>query len=94
MLFSPPAVRRTRPFLILQIAAVLSAGCAATQRRELTVSEVHRALERRDVATLDEAALAGLEALDLQRPTAEQCSDPSSVGYWRACALAFQKPKK
>ena len=86
------AVRRAHLSLVLLIAVASSVGCAASQRHELAPGEVHAALETRSngpLASLAPEQLAGLETLALARPTPDECADPHSSGYWRACALAW-----
>jgi outer membrane protein TolC len=86
------AVRRAHLFSTFLIAALLSAACATSERHELAARDIHAALDARaggPFASMDAEQLAGLEALSLSRPSAEECSDPSTAGYWRACALAW-----
>ena len=67
-------------------------ACVSAQRQELSSSDLHTALSLRESgppAVLEACDLAGLDALALPRPTPEECADPRSAGYWRACALAW-----
>src|SRR5262245_46300120 len=89
---SQSVVRRAHRFSSLLILVVASAACASTQQRELADLDFSTALDLRadaEPAPLDERALAGLDALALPRPTSEECADPRTAGYWRACALAW-----
>jgi hypothetical protein len=84
--------RSARPFFVPLIALAPLAGCAAVQEAGLSDAGLRQELALREPgpAFAQEAEeLASLDALALARPTAEECADPRTAGYWRACALAW-----
>lgn len=88
----PSAVRRAHSLSVALILAGLCAACASVAAPRLEPAQVQDALADRPDdpgMQLRAADLAGLEALALPRPQADECTDPRSAGYWRACALAW-----
>ncbi len=92
MFVSSSAVRRAHPLSVFVIVGCLGVSCASAPNPQLAPDEVLGALEQRvegPAKAQGAIDIAGLEALALPRPTPEECADPRSAGYWRACALAW-----
>ncbi len=86
------AVRRAHPLHACLIVAGLGVSCASVHEPQLAPDEVLGALDQRvegPARIFDALDLAGLDVLALPRPTSEECAEPRSAGYWRACALAW-----
>ncbi len=86
------ALRRAHALSVCLILAGLGVSCASVHEPQLAPDEVLDALDQRvegPARIFDALDLAGLDVLALPRPTPEECADPRSAGYWRACALAW-----
>ena len=92
MFASLTAVRPAHPLSVFLIVAGLGSGCASVGEPQLAPDEVLGALDQRvegPAKILNALDLAGLDVLELPRPTLEECADPRTAGFWRACALAW-----
>ena len=81
----------SRPqFALSQLILSVLCACASVPPAPLDDADLAAGLEARDPRLVaDLADLSGLAPLALARPTPEELADPSSAGFWRGCAFAW-----
>ncbi len=80
------------PEFRILIPVAFLASCAAPVALQSEPGEIAQSVHQRDVTRTPIAEVvevARLEAIDLPQPSAADLTDPTSVGYWQACAYTW-----